>query len=170
MWKERSERSDVWRGLNPHCCLEDGGRGRWPRNKVVSGGDDDPQLTAPKERRSPCYCCMDLNPATTRMSLEQDALQEPPGRNAALWDSEQRSQPSPLDLWPLSVWPFITQQQETTAEVLAGRGHNALLGMTDVVQLQTAAVVTHVCALDQSPNSMDLGIHSTVYKGCHNFF
>lgn len=113
MWKERSERSDVRRGLNHHCCLEDGGRGRWPRKKVVSGGDDDPQLTAPKEQRSPCCCCMDLNPATTGMSLEQDAVREPPERNAPLWDSEQRSQPSPLDFWPLSVWPFITQQQET---------------------------------------------------------
>ena len=55
-----------------------------------------------------------------------------------------------MGLLATSVGPFITQQQETTAEGLAGRGHNTLLGVTDVVQLQAAAVLTHVHAHDQN--------------------
>lgn len=82
---------------------------------MVSEGADDPQLTAPKELRMPCYCRMDLTPATRGRSLEVGALLELPKRNATLEtqrrEASQAHGTSGRFLWDHS----LTQQQETTA-------------------------------------------------------
>lgn len=79
---------------------------RWPL-----GVDNHLWLTALKEIETLCCCSIELNSATTGMSLDIEALLEPPERKAGLptplqwplWDSEERQQLSPLGFWPIPM-------------------------------------------------------------------